>query len=405
MIRNVLRASSLLVASALLVSGCSLPFAKKESKVSPAKLIDACDEIDYEIYDDTGEILDEFGNERSMSNGIAARLDSKGLRKLLRDENVNEFFSFAEGMTDAVRSNKIVECAVMFRADEAQDRGDYKMFCLASGFDSDDEASEYYDAVAGFAEEYGTSAIEANVVTPSEDDLECIVYQSRGRQSAVSIELCKSLDSVMVLVGYEYFNNEVSGNLDGICSTLDIPSCGMEQWDMSEPADMGDRTECLVELYDMTEIDPGDLDALNETVEPAAKYFETDDKETMSQVLRLDDDTRYELMDRMRVGYIKRYGIDAALIFSIEASDADKAAELYDFFKMQAKSPAGDQLNVDEGIKDGINYYKFDSIFVTYRKYAIYLEGNRIYILSILGMDEQEASDQFETYSGDMELP
>ena len=53
-------------------------------------------------------------------------------------------------------------------------------------------------------------------------------------------------------------------------------------------------------------------------------------------------------------------------------------------------------LNISEGEKDSIKYFKVDQSSNIYRRDALYLEDNMVYLVLAIGMKEPEAAQAFE---------
>ena len=381
---------------ALVFTGCKVPFLNRDSKLSPVKFLEFCKDSEYEQCVDLDELKDDLDNESLVENGVYMKLTSNEIRKVLGSDALKDYCDYADGITDNLYSKDIADCALLFVDTKGDKSSEVRVLCCSARFESEDKATSYFDVLKEFASSYLIEDdAKANGGLSDEDGVTCEFYQSTKHNKAVDLSLYRQGDSVLFISGFAVRDNGLASSINEVCNGLGIAAVKMDQWDLTKLDFDKDRTEVLIDVYDLEEMSATDLRDNSEMSEELHGYFVTKDIVEIELFVDIDD-TTYTYIDHMQGVYMKDAGLTAGAVFAFTCKSKDEAAKLFDYLISLLDANKDELLNISEGEKDSIKYFKVDQSSNIYRRDALYLEDNMVYLVLAIGMKEPEAAQAFE---------
>ena len=406
---DLLKILSAALATSLLLSGCSLPFFKKESRVSPDKVYSACGEFDCEDYDDLSEMTDDLDNKRVLKAGLYITAEGKDIRHAMNDSDINVLFEdVTEELMYSLYSKSIDKLTLMMKSDENKEGGIIKIAVVAAEFEDEDAAWKYYKSCNDqFSDLIDEEEVDSAKDYLSDEDLECTVTQIFDGRSATCYSVYIDRNCVMVLTGYEYRCNDIDFELDDYCELLGIPAPDMSGWDCLAQPEVEDRSQLVLDEWDPTYIDPYDFEDNVDSTMRQMIYTETDDEDIMSDLVEFGEDM-YDSVSMMRAIYNSgdnnRY--EATYVISYTCESKEIAEALYEEFLDNIQEESGSHItDTDTGASGSITYTKIEISMYINAKYGVYLEDDMVYLIGTAALEDLASSARFDECTGIMGLP
>ena len=402
-----LRIIALSLSVTMFFAGCSLPFFRKESRVSPDKVFAACEKYDAEDYDDLDELIGDISNNRAMASGMFIKAEGKEIRHALNDDTVNEAFA---DVTDQLFYNlyakSIESLTMMIKSKTKKDGGTVKIAICSAGFENEDDAWKYYKQTNSyFGDVAEGDRIESTKDRLSDKDLEATVTEIFISRSASCFSVYIDGDSVMVLMGFEKWCNDIDDELDAFCELLDVPAPDMSDWDCTSMPEVTDRIDLLLEEYDFTVLDPDTFEDVTDSFDANGNYYtETTDREKIEDIITLEDGM-FRAVCMMRAAYMIEGsqthgpGSDYSAVYFLSFHfDSDLSSEeFYNDLKEYFMDDNEDKIvDSETNTVGGITYTKLVTEAYIKAIYGIYLDGDDVYLVGLGSFDEQTNQQNYD---------
>ncbi|SCW32059.1 hypothetical protein SAMN02910456_00529 [Ruminococcaceae bacterium YRB3002] len=403
--RNI-RIAAAVMTAAMIFTGCSLPFFKKASRLSPENVCAALGEYDAEEYDDIEEFTEDLGNKRTLLAGMFMRLEDKAVRKVLNSDEVDEIYSsVAEELVKSLYSKSIEESVLFIQKETDDDNGQIMINIVSSRFGSEDDAWKYYKSCNEMYSDMTDAGTDADLERTEDGDLECTTTKIYSGKSVVSYSVSIEGDSVMVFTGYAYKNNDLTARMAELSEAFSVPAPDVSKWDLNLKTEVEDRIDLLVDAYDIEMIDPADFDRKNDDDTIGAYGMTTNDVAVMEDLTNFDEDDLKNVESITSV-YVRSSYTNGWIAISFKLKEGSDR----DAFMSVVKEELIDE-NIayatdskDETI-DGIRCIKSEMNMIIDYIYAAYQEEDMIYVIASLNSDANGSSQVFYEITDTMELP
>ncbi len=375
--------------------------------VSPDAFAKACEEYDTERYEDVSDLVEDVGNEKLVKAGMFIQAESINIRKVMLDDKVDGVFAVAGDYTmQDLYSGKAEKGTILVKY--VKD-GDASWLVGGSSlkFASEYEAQDYFKAkVMQFDSE------------ASEDDsgISYLIYNDIKNRSLTTHAFYIEKDCVLSLVGYENKTNDMSASIAELCSYLNIDAPCLEGVDCTKVVQVENRIATAAETCDVTELEPSrfheietlpyktyyvkdaSLDDLRQEGSPSGLLGSASASNCRSIDVLCDLNTNLSRATANKAG--------GYIAMGYRFDDEDSAKTGFDAFAKTIKEENRQVIVAeDTGTDDGLVYYKMASrVTIAYYDYAIYLDGNKVYLICTIGMTEEQAQNFLDDIEGKMGL-
>ena len=382
------------------MSGCI--FGSKKL-LSCEKVRAAFEAYDSEEYGSVDELKSDVENDRALLAGMYIDLKDDSIKKCLTTDKIGDIFGDDQNeLLKNMYSKMIEEAVLLIQVENTSAGGSLKMAVLGMDFDDNKDAERYYNAyVKHLKKNYDET--DSDMVSGMEF---CTATTYTGKK-AVCQRVYRYRDSVLVVAGYERGDNGITAKMQAVCDLIGVESPDISGYDCTSTTNAGGRFDLAMEHYDPQLIDPKEFNTKSEEVGTGSYYTETNDIGTVREMLS-GSPIKTNQVDNFR-GLVNRTrnSVTGIALYEIKTRNNEDAVEIFDTASKELKDENSKEMSgLAEGEEDNINYCYFDvSMFVSQSVYAVYREGDTVYLIAAIGSKQTEARQCFEELTDVMGLP